>query len=117
MLNFKPTVYTLALPRRLQSAYTQLKLGIGYLLAYQRLIGNSEEDECRRCYSGRQTTTHLVLRCIAYTQERREAWKTLKGHPPSLQLLFCTTAGREALATFLVKTEICTAKWFQETLG
>jgi hypothetical protein len=116
-LNFKPAVYTLALPRRLQSAYTQLKLGIGYLQAYQRLIGKSAEDECRRCYSGRQTTTHLVLKCTTYTQERREAWTALKGHLPCLQILFCTTIGREALAAFLVRTEICTAKWFQETLA
>jgi ribonuclease HI len=116
-LNFKPTVYTLALPRRLQSAYTQLKLGIGYLEAYQRLIGNSGDEECKKCCSGKQTTTHLVLKCKAYTQERRDAWKALKGHPPSLRILFCTTIGREALAAFLLSTEICTAKWFQETPG
>lgn len=119
LLDFRPrpAVHALALPRRLQSAYTQLKLGIGYLLAYQRLIGNAAEDECRRCYSGRQTTTHLVLKCTAYTLERREAWKALRGLPPSLQTLFCTKIGREALAALLVKTEICTARWFQETLG
>ena len=115
-LNFKTAANTLALTRRHQSAYTQLKLGIGYLEAYQRLIGNSGSNEYRRYYSGKQTTSHLVLKCAAYTQERREAWKALKGQLPSLQLLFCTKLGREALGAFLLATEVCTAKWFQETL-
>lgn len=115
-LNFEPRLHTLALPRRHQSAYTQLKLGIGYLGAYQRLIGNSGDDECRRCYSGKETTTHLLLNCEAYAQERKEAWKALKGHPPRLQALFCTRIGREALGAFLLRTKICTAEWIQGTL-
>jgi hypothetical protein len=115
-LNFKPRLYTLALPRRHQSAYTQLKLGIGYLKAYQRLIGNSEDDSCSRCYSSKETTTHLILRCEVYHKERQEMRKALKGLPLTLQTLFCTTRGREALEGFLTSTEICTAKWIRETL-
>ena len=32
--------------------------------------------------------------------------------PFTLQALFCTDRGKEALADYLTDTEICTAKWF-----
>jgi ribonuclease HI len=110
----KPTIPEL--PRRHQSAYIQLKTGIGYLRAYQALIGNAEDYRCSRCSSrDRQTTTHLILHCKAYSTERKALRKALKGLPLSLQTLFCTSKGKEALADFLLDTEVCTARWLQGT--
>lgn len=102
------------LQRRHQSAYIQLKTGIGYLRAYQEVIGNTEDGRCSCRAGSRQTTEHLVLGCTKYRQERHRMAKALKGLPLNLHTLFCTTAGKKALAEFLVSTGICTAKWLQE---
>jgi ribonuclease HI len=107
----KPTIPKL--PRKLQSAYIQLKTGIGYQKAHQAVIGNAVSPFCNRCNGGyKQTAAHLILRCIAYEKERKEMKKALR-LPDSLQVLFCTKAGKEALAKFLISTEICTASWLQ----
>jgi ribonuclease HI len=112
--SLKPSIPEL--PRRLQSAYIQLKTGIGYLRAYQALIGNAEDYRCSRCNSqSRQTAAHLILYCTAYATERKALGKALKGLPLSLQTLFCTSKGKEALADFLLDTEVCTARWLQGT--
>jgi ribonuclease HI/exonuclease III len=116
-LNFRPSLYTIALPRRHQSAYTQLKLGIGFLKAYQRLIGKASDNLCSRCSRGKETTTHLVLYCSEYAIERQRLRKALRGQLLSLQTLFCTKSGREALEAYLISTRICTAEWFLETLA
>ena len=36
------------------------------------------------------------------------------GQPLTLQMLFGTKIGSEALVGFLTSTEICTARWFEE---
>jgi ribonuclease HI len=110
--SLKPSIPDL--PRRHQSAYIQLKTGIGYLQDYQYTIGNATDFRCTRCNSGRiQTTTHLVLSCKAYDKERSQMDEALKGLPLSLQTLFCTSKGKAALAGFLLDTEVCTARWLQ----
>jgi ribonuclease HI len=113
-LNFRAKLYTISLPRKFQSAYTQLKLGIGYLKAYQRLIGHEENDTCRKCSSGKETTAHLILYCKGYAAERLGMRRALNRLPLSLQTLFCTKVGREALEAYLTTTQICTAKWLEE---
>jgi hypothetical protein len=110
--SFKPAIPDL--PRRLQSAYIQLKTGIGYQRAYLAIIGRAENLYCNKCSKNtRQTTTHLLLYCTTYAVERKEMKKALKRLPFSLQTLFCTSTGKQALAKFLLETEICTAQWIQ----
>jgi hypothetical protein len=90
----------------------QLKTGIGYQRAYLAIIGKSENPYCNKCSKNtRQTTTHLLLYCTAYAVERKQLKRALKRLPFSLQTLFCTSTGKQALAKFLLDTEICTAQW------
>ena len=100
-------------PRAVQSAYIQLKLGIGFLKAYQKARGNIRTDKCT-C-GCKHTTTHLLLHCKRFEKERSGMVKALNlGQLLSLQILFDTTTGRKALAGFLASTNICTAKWFED---
>lgn len=109
--SLKPSIPEL--PRRLQSAYIQLKTGIGYIGAYQALMSQNT-GRCTRCTANKkQTTAHLVLHCRAYQRERKQMKEALEGLPLSLQTLFCTGKGKAALAGFLRDTEICTARWSQ----
>jgi len=110
--NLKPSLPVL--PRPNQSGYIQLKIGIGYLSSYLFKIGKRDNEECEGGCLQRQTTTHLVLKCTRYAEERRNMRKCLKGIPLTLQVLFTTTKGKEALGKFLCGTGICTAKWYQE---
>ncbi|KAK5991817.1 hypothetical protein PT974_05202 [Cladobotryum mycophilum] len=100
-------------PRSTQSAYIQLKLGIGYLKSYQKAIKNLPDDRCR-C-SQRHTTQHLLLRCSRYQGPRKALQKALgPGAQLTLQKLFTTKLGKEALIGFLTSTKICTRSWFLE---
>ena len=110
--SLKPSIP--ALPRRNEAAYIQLKTGIGYLKAYQRLIGKREDDRCGKNCRKSQTTKHLVLECERYSEQRKQLREALRGIPLTLQVLFGTKRGKEALAKFLICTEICTAKWMQD---
>ena len=108
---YKPNIP--AGPRATQAAFIQLKLGIGYLKTYQKVVGNTPDNNCR-CGQV-QTAAHLLLYCKRYKEERRTMRKALGlGQRLSLQVLFSTTRGREALIGFLASTAICTAKWFGE---
>ena len=40
--------------------------------------------------------------------------QSLEGLPCTLQILFYTTKGKQALADFLGSTEICIMKWLQK---
>ena len=75
-------------------------------------IGKADGDRCRRC--DKENTEHLVLHCTRYNKERREIKRALLGLPLTLQVLFCIIAGKEALASYLQKTKICTTEWLQE---
>ena len=108
---YKPNVPTG--PRAAQSAFVQLKLGIGFLKKYQKLIGTTRSNKCP---CGQiHTTSHLLQFCKRYNVERRKMEKALGlGQPLTLQMLFGTKTGREALIGFLASTKICTAKWFED---
>ena len=112
--SYKPNLPTSA--RRTQTAFIQLRLGIGYIKAYQRTIGKVASGHCR-CLRGQhnQTVTHLLLFCKRYREQRKRMTRALGGGQPlSLPTLFMTKLGREALTGFLASTEICTAKWFEK---
>jgi ribonuclease HI len=102
-----------SLPRKHQSAYIQLKMGIGYLKPFQKVIGNSSDDRCRTCMK-KEDTEHLVLHCTKYEKERKKMKKVLDNLPLTTQILFCTNKGKDALAEYLIGTKICTAEWLQE---
>jgi hypothetical protein len=98
-------------PKRLQSAFFQLKLGKGYFKSFSRVIGGEDKDgRCFRECRALQTPRHLLLDCNLYREERREMQKKL-GSSLSLKKLFCTQKGREALFLFLSRTGIATRKW------
>ena len=69
-LAFKLTPSVPALFRPSQSAYIQLKTGIGYLKPFQRKIGSREDDLCKQC-GRKETTAHLILSCTQYDEERK----------------------------------------------
>ncbi len=100
------------MPKRHQAAYIQLKTGIGYLKPYFRKIGKAEDDKCFGDCNFKQTTKHLLLECPSYSEERKRMRKALGRLPLTLQILLCTREGKNALATFLGETEICTAGWY-----
>ncbi|KAK5988446.1 hypothetical protein PT974_12603 [Cladobotryum mycophilum] len=76
-------------------------------------IKNLPDDRCR-C-SQRHTTQHLLLRCSRYQGPRKALQKALgPGAQLTLQKLFTTKLGKEALIGFLTSTKICTRSWFLE---
>ena len=101
------------LPRKHQSAYIQLKTGIGNLRPYLVKIGKADSRACRQGCEEEENTEHLVLCCTKYNKERKKMKKDLEGLPLTLQILFCTMKGKKALAEFLKSTKICTAEWSQ----
>ena len=106
--SFKPRLP--AAPRKHQSAYIQLKLGIGYLRPFLKRAGKRESDLCDEC-EVKEDTEHLVLYCTRYNQERTRMKKALETLPLTLQALFCTEKGKAALAEYLISTKICTREW------
>ena len=109
-LAFKLTPSIPALFQASQSAYIQLKTGIGYLKPFQKTIGSREEDLCKH-YEKKETTAHLILSCAQYDEERKILKKKLR-FQPSLQALFTTSKGQSALAGYLASTRICTRGWY-----
>ena len=101
------------LPRKHQSAYIQLKTGIGNLRPYLAKMGKADSRACRQGCKEKEDTEHLVLHCTKYNKERRKLKKDLERLPLTLQILFCTMKGKKALAEFLKSTKICTGEWSQ----
>lgn len=97
-------------PRPLQSAYIQLKVGIGYLKPHLKNIRKATTDLCIAC-KAKETTAHLLLRCKQYKAERKELAQALQGLPLNLQALFNTTVGRQGLLQYIRATGICTGPW------
>jgi hypothetical protein len=104
----------LQLPRMHQSAYIQLKTGVGFIQAYQHTIKKAASATCFGDCNSRQTTQHLLLECRTFNTHRATLRQALVRArlPVTLQSLFNTTKGREALQAFLHTTRICTAKWY-----
>jgi len=110
--SFKPVF--LQLPRKHQTAYIQLKTGIGYLRSYQFTIKKTPFNTCFGNCRSRQTTWHLVLECWTYNAQRALLRKALERVrlPLTLRTLFGTLKGRKALQTYLLDTKICTSQWY-----
>src|SRR6266567_7063222 len=97
-------------PKRLQSAFFQLKLGKGFFKSFSKTIGKDKEGKFFRDCSAIQTPKHLLLECRLYWEERKEMQRQL-GSSLSLKKLFCTKKEKEALFLFLSRTKIATRKW------
>ncbi len=97
-------------PKRLQSAFFQLKLRKGFFKSFSKTIGKDKEGKCFRDCSAIQTPKHLLLEYRLYWEERKEMQRQL-GSSLSLKKLFCTKKGKEALFLFLSRTKIATRKW------
>lgn len=95
-------------PRKIASAFYQLKLGHGYLKSYLQRVKHSTNDRCRCGQS--ETTEHLILSCPETTSARRHLTDKFKGEI-SLQLLLHTKVGTEAMLEFLQETQIATREW------
>ena len=95
-------------PRKIASAFYQLKIGHGYLKSYLQSVKRSTNDRCRCGQS--ETTEHLILSCLETTNARRRLTNKLGGEL-SLQLLLHTKVGTEAMLEFLQETQIATREW------
>jgi hypothetical protein len=111
--NFSLKQKFLGLPRPNQAAYIYLKTGIGYLKPFLKRVGSRTDDLCGTCGT-EENTTHLVLRCPRYKQQRAVLRRALPTMPLTLNVLFSTTKGRNALAAFLGSTNIATRQWYLE---
>jgi len=96
-------------PKRLQSAFYQLKLGKGFSKSFSKTIGKDKEGRCFRDCTAVQTPKHLLLEYKLYWEERKEMQRQLRSSL-SLEKLFCTKKGKEVLFLFLSKTGIATKK-------
>ena len=99
-------------PKKLQSAFFQLKLGKGYFRSFTRIVETNKEGRCFRECIAIQTPKYLLLDCSLYKEERKKMQRQL-GSSLSLKKLFCTKKEREALFLFLNRTEIATRKWLR----
>jgi hypothetical protein len=59
-------------PKKLQSAFFQLKLGKGYFKSFLKTIGKDKEGRCFRECRAIQTPKYLLLDCDLYRGERKE---------------------------------------------
>ena len=109
--SLRPRTMITSMPRRIISAYIQLKTGKGLLKSYQYTIGKASDDRCFCAAGKRQDTQHLLLECKKYTAARARLKKQLSGVPLQLNVLFCTDKGHKALVKFLEETGICTMGW------
>jgi len=82
----------------------------GFFKSFSKTIGNNKEGRCFRDYSVVSTPTYLLLEYRLYWEDRKEIQRQI-GSSLSLEKLFCTKKGREALLLFLSKTKIATKKW------
>ena len=110
-MKFSRKPYILEVPRKNQGAYIQLKTGVGYLKPYFFKIGRASDGRCFGNCNSKQDTRHLILECKNYKKERKKVQKRL-ALPLSLQLLFNTNKGKEALAEYLIETGVATADWY-----
>ena len=85
-------------PRKIASAFYQLKIGHGYLKSYLQSVKRSTNDRCRCGQS--ETTEHLILSCLETTNARRHLINKLQKEL-SLQLVLHTKVGTKAMLEFL----------------
>jgi hypothetical protein len=97
-------------PKKLQSAFFQLKLGKGFFKSFSKTIGKDKEGKCFRDCSAVQTPKHLLLECKLYWEDRKEMQRQLNSSL-SLEKLFCIKKGRKVLFLFLSRTKIATREW------
>ena len=58
--------------RSTQSAYCQVRTGVGNILSHLFIIGKSETSICNFCQRKRQTVSHLLLECRFFKEEREK---------------------------------------------
>lgn len=95
-------------PRKVASAFYQLKLGHGHFNSYLHPRGHSETDKCW-CGS-KQTPKHLLLDCKYHKEERKELKKGLRARL-SISILLNTSFGIQKTLDFIKKTGISTRAW------
>jgi hypothetical protein len=96
-------------PRKLSSAFFQLKLGHGYLKSYLFRIGKADSPLCS-C-GAKQTAEHLLLSCKWLKEERKVLTRDLDSKPLTLPLLLHTSLGIKATLAFISRTQVGTRKW------
>ena len=95
--------------RSTQSAYFQVRTGVGNILSHLEKIRKSATSLCNFCKKNKQTVTHLLLHCKEFSKERNQAFE--KVEPRTLPILFNTEVGREATMRYLQSTKcMMTAK-------
>src|SRR5437667_497997 len=91
-----------------------MKIGIGALKTHLYTVKKANSNRYNRYNSGKsQSISHLLLYYSAYTVERKNLYRALRGLPPTLYTLFCTGIGRQALTAYINSTRVCIPKWSQ----
>ena len=116
VFSLRPNPFINSLPKNIFLAFIQLKTGKGLLKSFQYTIGKASNNKCFCSAARRQDTKHLLLECEEYKTERADMKKQLKNLPLGLNVLFCTTKGRKALACFIEQIRVCTMGWQGERI-
>ena len=108
LLAFRHKPSFLFIQRRHQSAYIQLKTGIGYLKPFQKVIGSQDDDNYDLC-GRKENTAYLILYYKKYNKKKAILYKAFS-YLLSLYVLFYTKKELLALARYLESTDISTRK-------
>ena len=120
---FFPTIklnearWILRSPRDELSRLIQVVTGHAYVRYHQRLVYDTEEDECRLCNEDTETAWHIVSECPALERHRREVFGFHYYTPTGVASLQWTT---RSLRRFLHEDaimELLTLKGRSDTVG
>jgi hypothetical protein len=95
-------------PRKIASAFYQLKIGHGYFKSYLHKRNHSINDKCR-C-GRKETPEHLLLSCPE-TGDARKTMKDALQKNLTLELLLHSTDGVTETLKFINTTKIATRSW------
>jgi hypothetical protein len=107
---WKPPKLDVAIPKRVWSAFMQLKFGHGYFKSYLSRLPNCEDNQCFGTCHAIQSPEHLLLACRTY-QTEREKLKDAIGTSLTLPLLYANSTNQRATLEFIKETGIATRGW------
>lgn len=102
-------------PRKLASAFYQLKMGHGFFKSYLLRTKRVDSSRCW-CGSPRETPRHLLLSCKEYKKQRKHLRESI-GDELSFESLFRDLGAVKATLAFIKETGIATKQWHLEREG
>jgi ribonuclease HI len=98
-------------PKRIWSAFLQLKFGHGYFKSYLVRLQDYEDNRCSGTCHAVQSPEHLLLACRTYQAEREKLKDAIKTTPLTLPLLYANATNQRATLEFIKETGIATRRW------